>query len=325
MKRLLLAGIVAAFLMTWSPQHALAHGGRWGCGSYYSGYTYYHPRYYYPSYNNCSSYYGNYGSYYVNGYAPYPNYGSYPLYNNLGLGLGGGNLLGLLAGNNLSGANLSGSLLQPSYLSMPVSVGYGQSGFLQIPMGSPAGRATYLQIPVNTGYGPSSYLQIELGRNSSNAVPGTPTPGATPNVPPFGAVPGANSATAGQFTYDIPRTPVDEVPPVVLPPERSSASKSVVAATEAPSASASSVDSDNTEPSATTEHSKFQFVSWSSVPVATHATKQAAAPPLAKDTSFSLVGPDLQGDTTAKTVQEPSLVNEMAFMPGRESTPWVVK
>ena len=72
MKRLLLVGIAVACVMASSPQQALAHGGRWGCGSYYSGYTYYYPRYNYPSYNNCSSYYGSYSSYYGNGYAPYP-------------------------------------------------------------------------------------------------------------------------------------------------------------------------------------------------------------------------------------------------------------
>jgi hypothetical protein len=323
MKRFLQAVIAAACFMASSPQHAVAHGGRWSCGSYYSGYTYYYPRYYYPSYNNCSYYYGNYGSYYGNGYVPYPNYGSYSPYNNLGLGLGSGNLLGLLAGNSLFGANLGGSLLQPSYLSMPVSVGYGQSGFLQIPMGSPAGRATYLQIPVNTGYGPSSYLQIELGRNSSNSVPGTPTPSANPNVPPFGAIPGVNNTTAGQFTYDIPKTPADEVPPVVLPLERSSGSTSAVAASKATPTNSPSVDNHEPAPSATTENSKFQFVSWSSVPVATQAHTQPSTPPLAKDTSFSLVGPEPQRSVPDKTHQEQSSLNDIAFLVDRESTPWV--
>src|SRR5207248_1374488 len=112
-------------------------------------------------------------------------------------------------------ANLSGSLVQPSYLSMPVSVGYGPSGYLQIPLGSPAGRASYLQIPVNAGYGPPSYLQIELGRNAGGAVPSAPAPSASPTVPPYGAVPGAGTGVLGRLAYDIPKTASDDVPPVV--------------------------------------------------------------------------------------------------------------
>lgn len=288
------------------PAKALAHWGRWGCGSYYSGYTYCYPRYYYPNYNSC--YYGNYGSYYYgNNYVPYPAYGYNPLYNNLGLGsagLGGGNILGLLPGNSLLGANLSGSLLQPSYLSMPVSVGYGQSGFLQIPMGSPAGRGTYLQIPVNTGYGPSYYLQIELGRNSNNSAPGIPTPSTTPNVPPFGAVPGFNAATAVQFTYDIPKTPADEIPPVVLSAEPSSTSASGIAAAKAPPT--------------------LQFVSWSRVTEVTQAQTRVATPPLTKDRSFSLVSPD-RDDSWSEAARGPTSVRAIAIVADRESTPWVVK
>lgn len=314
--------------LSFSPSESLAHWGRWGCGSYYSGYTSYYPRYYYQTYNNC--YYGNYGSYYGNSYAPYPTYGYNPLYNNLGLGnlgLGGGNILGLLAGNALTGANLSGSFLQPSYLSMPVSVGYGygQSGFLQIPIGSPAGRATYLQIPVNTGYGPSSYLQIELGRNSSNAVPASPTPSTTPNVPPFGAVPGTSSATAGQFTYDISRTPADEIPPVVLPLERASAIASVGTTAEAPTTSVMSAETNNSVPNAISASSTVQFVSWSSVRETTRVSATTAMPPLAKDTSFSLAGRSLPDDKPSEAIREPYPFKDLTFATDRESTPWVVK
>src|SRR6476620_1445284 len=112
MKHIFLTLVLAGLLSSASARPAMAHWGRWSCGSYSSGYTYYYPRnYYYPSYNNYSTYYGNYGSYY-GGYAPYPNYGFNSGFNNFGFG--GNNLLGLLAGSGLTGANLSGSLLQPS-------------------------------------------------------------------------------------------------------------------------------------------------------------------------------------------------------------------
>jgi hypothetical protein len=314
---MVLAGL---FLVSWSPQLALAHGGRWGCG-YSSGYTYYYPRYYYPTYNSCSSYYGNYGSYYGGSYVPYPSYGYNVPYNNFGLGLGGGNILGLLAGSGLMGANLSGSLMQPSYLSMPVSVGYGQSGFLQIPMGNSSGRGTYLQIPVNTGYGPSSYLQIELGRNTGSGVPSAPTPSATPNVPPFGAVPGVNTATGGQFTYDTPKTPADEVPPVVAPlesvPETAMAASTKTTPVRHLSSSRGQSDTD-----AATTKSDIQFVSWSSTPTGRKNSLAQSDTPHAKDTSFSLVDSKPE-DETGRTLKSESAL--AASMPGSEGTPWVVK
>jgi len=303
-------------LLSWSPQLALAHGGRWGCGSYYGGYTYYYPRYYYPTYSSCSSYYGN-------SYVPYPSYGYNALYNNLGFGLGGGNILGLLAGNGLAGANLSGSLMQPSYLSMPVSVGYGQSGFLQIPLGNPSGRATYLQIPVNTGYGPSSYLQIELGRRaaSGTTAPGTPTPSAVPNVPPFGAVPGVNSVTGAQLTFDTPRTPRDEVPPIVSPEEHQP-KKAIAALATQDSAAPSAHSSDDSLEKST--RSAFEFVSWNSTPLLTKSPAPTATS-RAIDTSFSLVDATLESKAHDGSKPQASVDSQLALTTVREDTPWVVK
>lgn len=326
MKRIFLTLALAGLSCCFAPRPAMAHWGRWSCGSYSSGYSYYYPRYYYPNYNNCSNYYGNYGSYY-NGYVPYPNYGSNYGFNNLGLG--GNNLLGLLAGNGLAGANLSGSLLQPSYLSMPVSMGYGPSGFLQIPMGNPAGRATYLQIPVNTGYGPSSYLQIELGRNAGNSMPGSPTPSsttpsATPTIPPFGAVPGTNAALTSQYTFDTPKTPSDEIP-VAVTPAAGTAASAVVLTTQGNSraASSSSVDSaaasDSAEPVA-----DLQFVS---LIRPAEGPKKPVRPEAAraKDTSFSLVAEDSRDQATDSRGKEATTWKKLALSPAREDLPWQAK
>lgn len=305
MKRLLLiAGIATMCLLIGSPRQGLAHGWRWGCRSYNSGYTYYYPSYY-SNYNNCYGYYGNYGSYYGSGYSPYSNYGYYSPYNNFGPGFGGGNVLGLLAGNSLTGANLSGSLVQPSYLSMPVSVGYGPSGYLQIPLGSPAGRASYLQIPVSSGFGPPSFLQIELGRNSSGTVPSAPAPSATPTVPPYGAVPGVGTSTLGRLTYDIPKTASDDVPTIVSTTEESLAN--------------------DFKAGETTENSPFQFVSLRSEPASVQAPAHDAAPRLTRDTSFSLVGP--KGEDRASTQAGPDSSSPLvpADLSNREELPWVVK
>lgn len=307
MKRLLLlTGIAAVCLLVGSPRQGLAHGWRSGCRYYNSGYTYYYPSYY-SNYNNCyGNYgYGNYGSYYGSGYSPYMNYGYYSPYNNFGPGTGGGNLLGLLAGNSLSGANLSGSLVQPSYLSMPVSVGYGPSGYLQIPLGSPAGRASYLQIPVSSGFGPPSFLQIELGRNAGTATPTAPAPSATPTVPPYGTVPGTGTSTLGRLTYDIPRTASDDVPTVVSTVEESAA--------------------DDVLASEIAKNSPFQFVSLRSEPASVQAPVRAAAPRPAKDTSFSLITPANEGRTLNQVGQDTSLPLTPADLSDRDETPWVVK
>src|SRR4051794_31077916 len=80
MKRLiLLVGMTAGCLMALARERAKAPGWRWrsGCRSYSSTYSYCSPQSYYPTYNNCSPYYSNYGSSYGNSYSPYSNYGSY--------------------------------------------------------------------------------------------------------------------------------------------------------------------------------------------------------------------------------------------------------
>jgi len=326
MRRILSVAVLLCIgALTLSPAKAVAHGGRWGCHSYYSGYTYYYPRYYYPSYNSCNYSYGNYyGNYYGNNYAPYPTYGYGSPYNNLGvnnLGLGGGNILGLLAGNGVLGANLSGSLLQPSYLSMPVSVGYGQTGFLQIPTGNAAGRATYLQIPVNTGYGPSSYLQIELGRSSGSTVPATPTPGATPTVPPFGAAPGTNAATAGQFSLNIHKTAADEIPPAVLPTDIGPARAATTVSIDVPAASNASLGDENVATDTNAAPSMFQFVSLSTPRETPRVTAAVASLSRAKETSFSLRSDEKPNADRPK----PDSLNELVFERDQDPTPWVVK
>jgi hypothetical protein len=319
------------------PEPAMAHWGRWSCGSYYSGYTYYYPRYYYyPNYNSCgnyygNNYYGNYGSYY-GGYAPYPTYGFNSGYNNFGynnFGLGGNNLLGLLAGSGLAGANLSGSLLQPSYLSMPVSMGYGPSGFLQIPMGNAAGRATYLQIPVNTGFGPSSYLQIELGRNAGSSTLDAPTPSVpnsntSPKIPPFGAVPGTNAALTSQYTFDTPKTPSDAIPTAVAPTASESAGAIVMAKTDASPATLTAELNQDVASSSTEEAPGIQFVSLTRT---SEIAKKAVRPEIspAKDTSFSLVDPGSRDKTADAQAKDASTWEKMALSSAREDLPWPAK
>jgi hypothetical protein len=331
MKRTFWNLALAGLVFTFSPLPAMAHWGHWSCGSYYSGYTYYYPRYYYPNYNNCSSYYGNnyygnYGSYY-GGYAPYSNYGFNSGYSNFGynnFGLGGNNLLGLLAGSGLAGTNLNGSLLQPSYLSMPVSMGYGPSGFLQIPMGNPAGRATYLQIPVNTGYGPSSYLQIELGRNAGSGTPAAPTPSATPNIPPFGALPGSNAALMSQYTFDTPKTPLDAIPTAVGSAAGESAGSIVISKTEESPAKLTAELNQDVALSSTDESPGIQFVSLTRT---SEVAKKIVRPETsqAKDTSFSLGDPNSGGKSADGQTKDASTWEKMAISSGREDLPWQAK
>jgi hypothetical protein len=222
MKRFLLSLALAVSSLL-APCAAQAHHHGWGCGNYYRsyyggyGYNFYSPRYYGRSYYGCSPCYSysycnnNYGSYYGNyyGYAPYSNYNyGYSNYANPY----GGNLLNVLANNQLGGANLSGSLMQPSYLSLPVNVGYGGSGYLQIPTGNASGRASYLQIPVNNGYGPPSYLQIELGRNAPGDDTPTPVQPQNTNL----RLPRINP-TAQRFINDVTQSRAEATPAAVAP------------------------------------------------------------------------------------------------------------
>jgi hypothetical protein len=327
MKRFpLLIGMVTVCLLAWAPQSASAHHGWCGGygyygGSYYRSYSY--PRYYsspyysnYGSYygNYCSPYYGNYGSYYGYGYAPYASNGYYSPYGNAGLGLGGGNLLGLLAMGNMGG-----SVMQPSYLSMPVSVGFGPPGFLQVPVGNTSGRASYLQVPVNSGFGPSSYLQIELGRSGTSAVPSGPAPGATQTAPPFGAVPGANTAMVDRMAYERSTASSHEIPTAVATSGDSQARELLLASPEG-GPGTSSVTVEARTAGATNTNSKFHLVSWSN---ARRPAQQAAAD-VPKDTSFSLVDPYIDGQL-ADSDQERPVVSEMTTVTGGETTPWVVK
>jgi hypothetical protein len=329
MKRFpLLIGMVAGCLLTWAPQVASAHHGwRWGYGSYYGGSycrSYYYPRYYSSPYcGNYGSYYGNYGSPYYGGYgsnygygyAPYANYGSYSPYGTAGFGSGGANLLGLLAMGNLGG-----SVMQPSYLSMPVSVGFGPPGFLQIPLGNTAGRPSYLQVPVNAGYGPSSYLQIELGRSATNAVPNAPAPGATQTAPPFGAVPGVNAAAVDRLAYELLTASSQDVPTAVATPEYGVASAPLVASAKA-IAGASSAAAERSTSGVANKSSIFHLVSWSK----SQRPAQRAGTDVLKDTSFSLVDSDVDANQLADSDQEGSAIDEMSMVAGGEITPWVVK
>lgn len=332
MKRTFLTLALAGLSYCFLPEPAMAHWGRWSCGSYSSGYTYYYPRYYYyPNYNSCSSYYGtnyygNYGSNY-GGNVPYPNYGFNSGYSNFGLG--GNNLLGLLAGSGLTGANLSGSLLQPSYLSMPVSTGYGPSGFLQIPLGNPAGRATYLQIPVNTGYGPSSYLQIELGRNAGNNTPDAPTPSsttpnATPRIPPFGAVPGSNASLTSQYTFDTPKTPSDAIPTAVVPTENESAGAIAMSKTDGSSVTLFAESDEASVSNSTDEAPGIQFVSLTRTPAPAMKAVRPDSSQM-KDTSFSLVDPNSRDKTADAQAKDASTWEKMALSSAREDLPWQAK
>jgi hypothetical protein len=344
---ILLASVSAVCYFAWSPQQVEAHGWRWrsGCGSYDSGYSYCAPQSYSQTYSNCSPGYGNYGAYYGswygNGYGAYTNYGSIPCstysqyvspqydspqYGNFGHGwgrVGGGSLLGLMGGNAMAGANLTGSLVQPSYLSMPVGVGYGQSGYLQIPVGSPVGRASYLQIPVSTGYGPASYLQIELGRNPSNTVPNTPTPGPTPQ--PLGSAPAVNNPTASRFTNAIHQTSSDELPPVVATVPGNS-TNSIVANGSVPSAATVTLAVDKrSESHATNKQAAIRFVSSLKSPVAKPTSLSGTETPRKKDTSFSFVDADATGSKLSDPDREFTSREETSTVLDRESTPWVVK
>ena len=321
---LLLSGITAACLLAWSPQKTLAHGGLWGCRAYSSNYNHYYQQSYYPNYNNCAQTYRNNCSYYSNGYAPYSNYGSYMPYNNSGMSLGGNAPLGLLGYNNLTGTNLNGLISQPSYLSMPLSVGSGPSGYLQIPLGSPAGRASYIQIPVNSGYGPSSFLQIELGRNAGSTVPSAPAPSPTSNVPAFGAAPGVYTTTPDLFAFNISKTSSDDVPPVV-PVADQRTKHELVAGLDISRSTSFSQPEKHSPAIPTTKTAKFQYVSVHNEQDETQIPVQVGGLPPAKSTSFSLVDPDAIDSMPTNVERVPPLVLEIDLLLQREDTPWVVK
>src|SRR5262249_21376505 len=147
-------------------------------------------------------------------------------------------------------------------------------------------------------------------------------PSAVPNVPPFGAVPGANSVTGAQLTFDTPRTPRDEVPPIASALEAEPKKDAAALATQnAAIPSTHSID-DSLERSTT--QSAFEFVSWNSTPP---VTKNPAPTATSRrtDTSFSLVDATLEGKAHDGSKPQASVESQFALTTVREDTPWVVK
>ena len=208
---------------------------------------------------------------------------------------------------------------------MPVAVGNGSSGFLQIPVGTPDGRASYLQIPVNSGNGPASYLQIELGRNPRETLPDPPTP--APNLNPLGALPGVNTPAVTRFLNDIHNTASDELPPIV--PAVQKAPVNMITAIGSGSeptpakADAASMRSGVTLSSAGTGYQVVLKPNGLAVAPSSHYQTQAAS--FTKDTSFSLTDGDLAVPPAAEADQVDSSADEIVIPPGREGTPWVAK
>lgn len=328
----LLFGLSVACQLAAAPQTAEAHGWRSRCGSYYNSSSYCSPQSsYYSTYNNCSPYYSNYGPSY--GPSPYSSnpYGPLPQYNNFGTGfgglgayggpsgfggVGGGSLMWPMGTNFPAGANLAGSLLQPSYLSMPVGVGYGGSGYLQIPVGNPAGRTSYLQIPVNSGYGPPSYLQIELGRNPGSRD--TPAPGPSP----LGSVPGVNIPPVDRVAYDIPKTATDDVPPVVPAVQGNSVQAIAAVGNNVSRAKISTAADKHFEANVTTQCVKSQFVFIPKAVAPTPNVPQTSGLPRTKDTSFSLIGDDIQAPPLVALDRDSSTADELPTVASRVSELW---
>jgi hypothetical protein len=319
------AGVIAACQTCWSPAIAQAHGWRFGCGSYYRGYSYYSPQSYYPSWNGsyyCGSSTPYYNNYYSTCYAQTPSYSAYPQYGTPGYSYGGG-LMGLVGASGLPIANAGSGLLQPSYLSLPVGVGYSQPGYLQIPVGTPAGRGSYLQIPVNSGFGTPSYLQIDLGRNPANTVPESTTPGPTPR--PLGAVPEILGPTASRSGDAIHRTLAQDIPTVVAAPERNSASAMAVAANGSPSRGSPSRTEPQLLSNATTGSARIQLISWSKSPSAAPADRPTLSAPARKDTSFSLVDDEAGTASDGESNREQISVESITSSPRSDGMPWIAK
>ena len=337
-------------------------GSYYGSGSYYGGRSYYgmqsnyYPQSsYYRSYSDSPCYNNsgfNYGRSYGTGYgvsscysscpsvsysnayptvsypsAPYPT-GSLQQLNNYGLSTGGGggsSQLGILNSGPLTGANLAGSLLQPSYLSMPVAVGNGSSGFLQIPVGTPDGRASYLQIPVNSGNGPSSYLQIELGRDRRETTPNPPIP--APSLNPLGSLPAVIIPAVTRSLNDIHNTASDELPPVV-PAVQKDPVNVITANGSVSEPTPAKPDAADMKPGVTLASAGFRYhvaLKPNGLAAARSSHHKTSAPSFTKDTSFSLTDRDLVVQPPAEADRVDSSAGEIVIAPGRESTPWVAK
>ena len=118
-----------------------------------------------------------------------------------------------LLGNSNPGTYSSG---QSAYLNLPLSLGYGQTGSLQMPMGNASGKPSYLQIPLSNGFGPSINIQIELGR-PGDVSPSSVPPNTTSN-PVAPTQFGTNNQPLDRFTSIIPKSAKDEYPTIVAPP-----------------------------------------------------------------------------------------------------------
>ena len=331
-------------------------GSCYGGGSYYGMQSNYYPQSSYyrsyryaPYYNNSGFSYGpSYGTAYgvsscysscpsvsySNAYptvsyanALYPT-GSLQQFNNYGMSSGGGSgssQLGILNSSALTGANLAGSLLQPNYLSMPVAVGNGSSGFLQIPVGTPDGRASYLQIPVNSGNGPSSYLQIELGRNPRETPPDPPTP--APNLNPLGSLPAVNLPAVTRFLNDIHNTASDELPPVA-PAVQNAPANMITAFDSGSEPTPAKADAADMRPGVTLSSADKGYhvvVKPNGLEAARSSHQQTLAAAFTKDTSFSLIDGDVEIRPQAEADRVDFSADEIVIPPGREGTPWVAK
>lgn len=249
--RLAVAFFVGLAGVAFAPADAKAHPWRRGCfgyrsygfygysGSgynrcYYSGYGspsygyygYSSPNYGYSGYASPGCSYSRYGSpgYSYSGYGT-PSYGYYGGYPGVG-GAYGGYSNGVLGGDQMLNL-LGGTLGQASYVSIPVGLGYGPPGYLQVPVGGVAGRATFMQVPISAGFGPTTYLQIQVGAGGANATPADATPTPANVAPSFGFTPNAETPEFNRVTMGAAASIDLEIPPVASPAPASRASESL--------------------------------------------------------------------------------------------------